>query len=172
MNNFIQYWRALTFATQYYNGLTRKSKKIPYVVHPLRVAIILRAAGFNEFDNPEILIAALFHDLIEDTEITKEIIESKFGKRISTIVGELSKNPNQTKENYLKSLKNVSKEAQIIKMADRIDNLLDMDISNWDRAKKEKYAKHGELILEICGNSNLKLSKKLSEVIKDVLENL
>ena len=64
MKDYSNYCRAITFAFSKYGELKRKSQNIPYVVHPIRINAILRAAGFNENDNEEMMIAALFHDLI------------------------------------------------------------------------------------------------------------
>ena len=65
MKEFSNYWKALTFAFKNYGDLKRKSGNIPYIVHPIRITSILRAAGFSEFKDEDIMIAALFHDLIE-----------------------------------------------------------------------------------------------------------
>jgi len=84
----------------------------------------------------------------------------------------LSIKPQQEKDQYLKSLNNVSKEAKIIKMADRIDNLLEMNETNWSNKRKVKYAKDGKIILEGCGNANKELSLKLKHVINTILSRL
>jgi len=66
MKNFSNYWKALTFAVEKYGGLTRKNMKTPYIVHPLRVVSILRSAGYSEFEDEDLMISALLHDLIEE----------------------------------------------------------------------------------------------------------
>src|SRR5271157_5537992 len=116
---------------------------MPVVIHPLRVATILRAAGFSEFKDETILIAALFHDLIEDAGFTEQDIAAQWGEEVAAIVKQLSKPVNGSKEEYLAGLARASREAQIIKLADRIDNLHDMQ--GWSLAKKQSYAEQAKI---------------------------
>ena len=74
--------RALKTAAGYHAGQMRKGKDIPYIVHPVEVAFILR-----ENDMEEVVIAAgLMHDLLEDTEMIVKKIRKKFGERIVKLV--------------------------------------------------------------------------------------
>ena len=54
-------------ATRLHGDQKRKSIDIPYVIHPIRVALILKSVGFSEFEHDNLMIAAHCHDLIEDT---------------------------------------------------------------------------------------------------------
>ncbi|MHA1293658.1 MAG: HD domain-containing protein, partial [Promethearchaeota archaeon] len=128
MKDFTKYRKALNFTIFHYKNLERKYVKIPAFIHPIRIASILRAVGYNEFDHEDIMIAALFHDLIEDTDVTSNDIKEQFGSKIANIVIELSKPKEKDKEEWLKNFKNLSNEARIIKLADRIDNLMDMEM--------------------------------------------
>jgi guanosine-3',5'-bis(diphosphate) 3'-pyrophosphohydrolase len=172
MKDFSNYWNAVSFAFIKYGGLKRKSKEIPYVIHPIRIAAILRAAGFNEFDHEDLMIAALFHDLLEDTDTDLKEVEDQFGKKVGKIVIELTKPEDakgRKKDKWLESFIKNSKEAKIIKIADRIDNLMDMrDI--WDIEKQRSYADQGRIILKSCGAANKLLAQKLEESIKQILE--
>lgn len=171
MKDFLNYWRALTYAVDKYKTLNRKNGT-PYIVHPIRITSILRAVGFSEFVQEDIMIAALLHDLLEDTNITVEEIRNQFGKKIASIVKELTKPEQGNKEEWLRSLENVSKEARIIKMADRIDNLMDMNTSIWSNEKQKSYVEQGRIVLEKCGSANSDLAFKLKETIKKILRNL
>ncbi|MHA1658997.1 MAG: HD domain-containing protein [Promethearchaeota archaeon] len=172
MSKFMKYYNALTFVVKNYNGLKRKSSNIPYMVHPLRVASILRAVGFLELKHEDLMIAALFHDLIEDTDVSKEEIGTKFGNEVASIVEEVSKPESLDKEDWLKTFNNASKEAKIIKMADRIDNLIDMDKIDWFLERKKLYAEHGKIIAEKCGDAHLELRSILLKRVKKVLNSL
>ncbi len=172
MKEFSNYWKALTFAAKNHGITLRKDKKTPYLVHPLRIVSILRAAGFSEFNCEEMMIAALFHDLVEDTGVSLEEIRKYFGDKVASIVKELTKPKNGKKEEWLKSLDTTSKEAKIIKMADRIDNLMDMNIDIWSVEKQKSYAEQGKIILEKCGNAHSELALNLKKVIDDILGNL
>ena len=167
MKDFTKYWDALSFAIIHYGKLKRKSSGVPYIIHPVRITSILRAAGFDEFKDEDIMISALFHDLIEDTETTSDLIEMEYGAKIASIVDELSKPEDGSKEDWLKNFGTASKEAKIVKMADRIDNLLDMEM--WPTKKRKSYAEQAKLIVKNCSNANVKLARKLQEIIDNIL---
>ena len=118
MREFENLWKGLSFAFLKYGSLKRKSIDIPYVIHPIRVALILRATGFSEFKDKSLFLAALFHDLLEDTDLTFEELKSKFGEEVALIVKELSKPDNMSKEDWLRAFSTASKKAKIIKMAE------------------------------------------------------
>jgi len=174
MRNFSNYWNALSYAFEKYGNLKRKAKDIPYVIHPVRVTLILRSVGFNEFEHEELMIAALLHDLCEDTNTTLKEIDKIFGEKIVSIVDELSKPVNakdHKKDRWLENFKNSSKEAKIIKIADRIDNLLEM-VDDWTIQKQIAYANQARIVLKSCRDANKELADKLEEIIKIILDNL
>ncbi|KKL65086.1 hypothetical protein LCGC14_2158530, partial [marine sediment metagenome] len=112
MKEFSNYWNAISFAFIKYGKLTRKMKDIPYVIHPIRITTILHAAGFNEFDHEDLLIAALCHDILEDTETQLKEIEDDFGKNVGEIVVELTKpkgTKGRKKDEWLEKFVNSSK---------------------------------------------------------------
>ena len=164
MKDFNRYWNALNYAFIKYENLKRKSNNIPYVIHPIRVALILRSIGFSEFKNQDLMIAALLHDLIEDTNTTFDEIKNEFNESIALLVNELSKPKDLNKEKWLETFINASEAAKIIKMADRIDNLMDM--KQWPLEKQKSYAEQGKIILEKCGNANYKLASILQKQIE------
>ena len=169
MNEFSRYWNTLSFIFKRYGEQKRKSANIPYVIHPIRVALILRSVGFSEFEDENLMIAALCHDILEDTDTTFEELVNLIGERGAFIVEELSKPNNKNKDEWLRTFKTKSNEAKIIKMADRIDNLLDMPSSMWTPDKQLKYAKQGYIILNSCGDVNYKLKTLLKKTIEEVL---
>lgn len=174
MKDFLNYWNALSFAFNKYGSLKRKSKDIPYIIHPIRIITMLRAVGFNEFDHEDLMIAALFHDLLEDTDTDLKEIEDKFGKKVGEIIVELTKPEgakDRKKDNWIKNFVNKSIEAKTIKLADRIDNLMDMrDI--WDVEKQRSYIDQARIILKSCGDANEQLAHKLTEFINEILSKL
>jgi len=172
MREFKKLWEAINFAFLKYGSLKRKSADVPFVVHPIRVAMILRAAGFSEFKNKDLIVAALFHDLLEDTDLTFEELKTEFGTDVASIVKELSKPENISKDEWLRAFDTSSKEAKLIKMADRIDNLMDMKLPEWNVEKQRNYAKQGLIILETCGRTNPRLANKLKKIIDKILNDL
>ena len=59
--------RALRLAALSHKNDTRKGKELPYIVHPVEVAMILQENGMED----DIIIAGLLHDILDDTELTK-----------------------------------------------------------------------------------------------------
>jgi guanosine-3',5'-bis(diphosphate) 3'-pyrophosphohydrolase len=169
MRDFSNYWKALTYATQIHGITLRKDRKTPYIVHPLRITAILRAAGFTENANEELMMAALFHDIVEDTNTSIEAIKNKFGKKVASIVDELTIPKSKNKEDFLKNLKHASKEAKLIKLADRIDNLMDLSIDSWSKEKKRSYAEQARIILKSCGDAHVELASILQKEIEKSL---
>ena len=74
--------RAYHFAKEAHTGLVRRSGE-PYITHPVRVAMILADWRMDRTT----ILAALLHDVVEDTTITSEKIFSEFGQPVATIGG-------------------------------------------------------------------------------------
>lgn len=74
--------KAIEFATKAHDGMERKKDKTPYILHPLEAAVIVGSMT----DDRDVIAAAVLHDVVEDTPITIEEIEEKFGSRVRTLV--------------------------------------------------------------------------------------
>lgn len=119
---------AFELAVQAHNGMRRKSGE-PYIMHPLAVAqIAAEEIGLGTTS----IVCALLHDLVEDTDITLEAIENKFGKKVATIIDGLTKIAgvfDQTSsiqaENFRKMLLTLADDVRVIliKLADRLHNM-------------------------------------------------
>ena len=131
------------FASEGHKNQKRKSGE-PYITHPLQVAIYLSEINLDV----ETIIAALLHDLIEDTEITYEDIKNKFGKEVADIVDGVTKldkiKYNTTEEAKADAIRKMviamSKDIRvlILKLADRLHNIKTIEYHNdW---KQEKIA--------------------------------
>jgi len=119
---------AYDFAAKAHKGQTRLNKE-PYIIHPLSSAYILAQMRIDV----HIIAAALLHDVPEDTGVTLEEIEKKFGKDIAGIVGgitKLGKLKYRGAERYLENLRKMfvamaeDIRVMIIKFADRAHNLM------------------------------------------------
>ena len=121
---------ALTFAVKAHAGAVRKGGAVPYVLHPLEVAVI---AGTLTND-PEVLAAAVLHDTVEDTPATLSEIENAFGGRVARLVSSETENkrrgvpPEESwqirKEESLRELKNASDPGtKIIWLSDKLSNM-------------------------------------------------
>lgn len=128
--------RALEVSTRAHNGHYRKgNNKIPYIVHPFEVALILQENNMSD----QIIAAGLLHDTLEDTEMTIEYLKEELGEVIAEFVlgaSEKLKNRSNTcwetrKEHTIKHLKKANIEIQCIICADKLSNIRSM-IRNHD----------------------------------------
>lgn len=104
----------------------------PYIEHPLRVMQILRQV---RADN-HVLVAGVLHDTIEDTQTSYEEIEQRFGKKVADLVLELTYEGKKDHYGYYFPRLH-SKEAIMIKLADRLDNISRM--TSWDKDRQAQY---------------------------------
>ena len=121
--------KAYRFAKEAHSGVRRRSGE-PYILHPIAVArIVISELGLGSTS----ICAALLHDVVEDTEFTRDDIESAFGKKIADIVEGLTKisggifgdKASIQAENFRKLLLSMSTYIRVvlIKMADRLHNM-------------------------------------------------
>lgn len=112
-----KYAAAYEFAAKKHEGQLRKGGE-PYITHPAAVADILREQGMDE----EYLIAALFHDLLEDTDATEQEIEALGGEMVLRAVKLLTKREGYVMSEYISGIKS-DPIAYAVKGADRLHNL-------------------------------------------------
>lgn len=115
--------RAAEFARQAHEGKMRKGTAIPYIVHPMEAAVIV--SGMT--NDPEVISAALLHDVIEDAGVTYECLEEQFGKRVADLVLAESEDKSKTwrerKQSTIDRLDSASREEKIICIGDKLSNL-------------------------------------------------
>lgn len=118
---------AYDFAIEAHRGQYRRDFPLPYSTHVIQVYKRVFDYGIRDY---EVLMAALLHDIIEDTKYPYEYIEAKFGKRVADIVLECSRTGgdhvgNNHKLQFMKSFYKKSNESIVIKIADRFCNVMD-----------------------------------------------
>jgi len=124
--------RAFTIAMEAHKNMRRKSGE-PYIFHPLSVAeICVEEIGLGTTS----IVAALLHDVVEDTDIQLADIDRIFGKKITSIVDGLTKirgvfeyGTSAQAENFRKMLFTLSEDVRVIliKLADRLHNMRTLD---------------------------------------------
>ena len=120
--------KAFKIADNAHKGATRLSGE-PYILHPIAVArIVTQEMGLGV----KSIVAALLHDVVEDTEYSLEEIENHFGSKFASIVegltkisGVFDKNSTLQAENFRKLLLTLSEDVRVIliKLADRLHNM-------------------------------------------------
>jgi GTP diphosphokinase / guanosine-3',5'-bis(diphosphate) 3'-diphosphatase len=132
---------ACHFATEAHAGIYRKSGE-PYIFHPLAVARILANVRFDH----ETLQAALLHDVIEDTQYSKEQINACFGPEVADLVDGVSKltqihfnsKLEAQAENFRKMFLAMSNDLRVImiKLADRLHNMRTLGAMRWESRRR------------------------------------
>lgn len=132
---------AYSFAASAHEGQTRESGEA-YIRHPLEVAAILAEMDLDV----ESIVAALLHDVVEDTSVTRDEVERRFGKEIANLVDgvtKLSRIPYQSKElHQAESLRKMflamadDLRVILIKLADRLHNMRTLRHVDEERQKR------------------------------------
>ena len=136
-----QIMKTFTLADKAHEGQFRASGE-PYIMHPLAVAEILAHLQIDHIT----LIAALLHDVVEDTEYTKEDIEKLFGTEVAFLVDGVTKlnqfqyetKEDRQMENYRKMILAMAKDVRVvvIKLGDRLHNMRTLKHMRSDKQKR------------------------------------
>lgn len=156
--------RAIIFATRAHSGTYRKGTRIPYIVHPIEAAAIVATIT----DDPDMIAAAVLHDVVEDTDATVEEIRLFFNDHIAKLVEAESENkrkdlpPQETwmlrKMETLEFLRNeADREAKILALADKLSNIRaiyrDQQMIGeklWERFNEKRKERHGWMYRQIA----------------------
>lgn len=151
------------------NQLRKGSMPFPYVTHLVATAFSLMDYTHNE----DVIIAALLHDTLEDTDYTIDELQEDFGGRVREIIEAISEPKSsadgkltwlQKKQAYIKSLKKGPKEAVLVAAADKIHNF---------RTLVEDYHDAPERFIQDFGNNfdeRLDAYQAVANVINSRLE--
>lgn len=142
MNRLIQ---ALSFAATKHRDQRRKDAAAsPYINHPIALASVL--ANEAGVDDERVLIAAVLHDTVEDTETTEQELVREFGQEVAGIVLEVSDDKSlpvaERKRLQIEHAPTLSRRAKLVKLADKICNLRDVATSpptGWSLTRKREY---------------------------------
>jgi len=128
--------KAIYWARKYHSDQKRKSGE-PYYFHPLAVAYMISDYNLKT----DIIAASILHDLIEDTEVTVEMIQGTFGERIAEMVDRLTRDrPDGTKLTVEQVINNAyhlkDKEVLLIKLFDRLHNIQTIESMSVEKTEK------------------------------------
>lgn len=176
--------RALRAAVAAHAGQTRKGEPdVPYIVHPMHVALMLSRLGMDE----EVIQSALLHDVVEDCPgWTLARVEREFGPRVAAIVGELtedkSKSWDERKRRAIEHVPHLSPQAASIKAADKLHNLQSLAAALrtaadpevvWKRfngGRERTLAMSRELVAALTLRIDARLARALRAALQSVLD--
>ncbi|WP_375327189.1 HD domain-containing protein [Candidatus Tisiphia endosymbiont of Nemotelus uliginosus] len=127
--------KAIYYAKRYHGDQKRQSGE-PYYSHPLEVAYMISDYLFRT----DILVSSILHDTIEDTELTKEMINKAFGELVATQVDDLTKVKGDKKISSAEMLDLLYKQKKynvlFIKLFDRLHNMQTLDAKSPEKIKQ------------------------------------
>jgi guanosine-3',5'-bis(diphosphate) 3'-pyrophosphohydrolase len=163
---------AILFAAGSHAGQLRKDCVTPYINHPIEVMHLLVYTGGIE--DPEILMAAVLHDVIEDTSSTAEDIAERFGRNVASIVLELTDDVTLPKEKrkqlQLQHAQKLSHAAKLIRISDKICNVYDMLYAppgDWDMKRRREYLEWANSVVKKIPGTNKGLEAHFEELIEE-----
>jgi len=145
---------ALAFAAHKHRDQRRKDAgATPYINHPIALARILSVEV--SITDPVVLAAAILHDTIEDTETTADELRAAFGSEVTGVVLEVTDDTTLPKADrkrlQVEHAPHISERAKLVKLADKIANLRDIEASppaNWSMQRRREYADWTRLVID------------------------
>lgn len=153
---------ALRFAAYQHRYQQRKDNVTPYINHPIAVAsILLNEAGVTD---EIVLIAALLHDTVEDTDTRFADIEQRFGRTVRDVVAEVTDDKSlpkaARKQAQIDHAPSLSDRARLIKIADKTANLRDVANAppqDWPLSRLDEYLDWGKAVIDPIRGSHAQL---------------
>jgi hypothetical protein len=147
----------------------RKHDGLPYVNHIIEVLNIMI---YGEVTDSDVLIAAVLHDVLEDTDISRHEIKHRFGSDVLALVDEVTEDKSLTHEKRkagaIATIESASAAALNIKLADLISNM--SAIPPWNEERIASYLQHCERVLNAISGSSSWVSYRLLELAKFYLQ--
>ena len=165
--------QALRLAAVGHRDQERRSSHVPYVAHPVAVAWIVERAGFAE----PTVIAALLHDLVEDTPTTLDEIRDQFGPEVAATVAGCSEVKADTigvtrpwedrKRDHLAQLPTATVATRAIVLADKLHNLMSIridlahgvDVWVGFHAPRDRVLWYFAAVIESCADGDPRLAE-------------
>ncbi len=164
--------QAISFSAKKHRDQRRKGGDAePYINHPLEVANLL--AGVGNVTDHEILMAAVLHDTIEDTETTADELTELFGENVCSMVLEVTDDKSLAK--HVRKLKQIehaphlSDGAKQVKLCDKISNVSDVlnnPPADWSAERRSEYVNWARKVVDGLRGTNHELEKHFDLLIK------
>ena len=162
---------AYEFSKEKHGAQMRKFSGLPYFSHPKEVARIIE----NLTSDEDLIITALLHDTLEDTDTTYEEIKDRFGKKIADLVVELTSDDKKSIKRFGKGLylgmkmSTMTTEALIVKLADRFHNVKYLEGDDVPAKFIKKYYHETWIILGPIENSDIMMKLHPLNDVRDLL---
>jgi guanosine-3',5'-bis(diphosphate) 3'-pyrophosphohydrolase len=171
--DFLTILDAAVFAAEKHQGQVRKNKPhSPYITHPLLVARAIYKIG--NINDTTILTAAILHDTLEDTRTTEQEIADRFGEKVLSIVLEVTDDKSEEKmdrkRNQVIHAPDLSYEAKIVKLADKLINcgdILNDPPEDWPLERRQDYFQWGADVVENIRGTNSPLEAAFDQVLSE-----
>ena len=169
MNRIIS---AIAFAADKHRDQRRKDANAsPYINHPIALANVL--ANEAGIDDERVLVAAVLHDTIEDTETTEQELLRLFGQEIAAIVLEVTDDKAlpkaERKRLQIENAPDISRRAKLVKLADKICNLRDVASNQpvgWSSERKQEFFEWANAVVDGVRGVHPELERIFDEVYK------
>jgi len=160
LNDLHSILQAARFAAEKHAAQRRKGATAePYVNHLLEVAELV--SGAISESNPNLVIAALLHDTVEDVGVTREDLVQRFGPEVADLVMEVTDDKSLPKDErkrlQIEHAPKLSVGAQTIKLADKISNLRAILISppvSWSSERQKQYFEWAKQVVDAMPQPN------------------
>jgi (p)ppGpp synthase/HD superfamily hydrolase len=178
MKELVLVLRAADLAAQWHVHQRRKGAAgEPYINHLLEVShLVAQATNGSE---PNVVIAALLHDAIEDQDVTAETIASEFGQHIVNIVLEVTDDKSLPKDErkrlQIETAPHNSREAKLIKLADKISNvraIANSPAPDWTAQRKVEYVRWAKDVVAGLRGTSPWLEQQFDEAVASAEDSL
>jgi guanosine-3',5'-bis(diphosphate) 3'-pyrophosphohydrolase len=162
--------KAIAFAAEKHRHQRRKDPEAsPYINHPIDLANVLVQEG--RVIDTTVLIAAILHDTLEDTETTPDELAIAFGGEVRDIVIEVTDNKKlkkrKRKELQIKHGPHLTRRARLVKLADKICNLRDVAANpptRWPLRRQIEYFDWAKSVIDGMRGTHVRLEALFDEV--------
>lgn len=177
MKEWIKVLKAADAAARWHVHQRRKgAAKEPYINHLLEVATLVAEA--TEGKDPNLVIAALLLDAIEDCEVPKKLIAETFGADVADLVVEVTDDKtlekSERKKRQVESAHKKTNRAKVLKLADKISNLRALVSSppDWSVRRKIEYIEWARKVVEGLREASPSLEKQFDEAARAAEQSL
>jgi len=175
--NLNKIFEAMAYAAEKHAHQRRKGNNhVPYINHLIKVAKLVTECVHQPED--DLLVAAILHDVVEDTDVDEQEVARRFGEKAAFMVHQMSDDMSMPKKvrkaKQIEKAPGLSSDTKILKIADKIANINDiLTLSlDWDTKRKIEYIHWAKKVVDGCRGINPQLEKKFDDTCSHGLKQL